>query len=74
MPLREAAKPSSPWTLKTLKIAIETQSQSKYLTKRIRRHYSSSLELIIKALYYLSKGAKAVIHKVTLLVAENKEL
>jgi hypothetical protein len=74
MPPGEGPKPSSPWTLKTLKTANKTQSQSEYLTRRIRRHYSSYPELIIKALNSLLRGAKAVIHKVTLLVAENKEL
>ncbi|KAM5521907.1 transposase [Fusarium oxysporum f. sp. phaseoli] len=61
-------------TSRTPKTAIETQSQSEYLTRQIRRHNSSSPESIIKALQCLSRGAKAVMHRVTLLVAENKEL
>jgi hypothetical protein len=73
-PPGEAAEPSSPWTSRTPRIVTETQSQSEYLTRRIRRHHSSSLESIIEALHCLSKGAEAVMHKVTLLVAENKEL
>jgi hypothetical protein len=73
-PPGEAAEPSSPWTSKTPKTVTENQSQSDYLTRRIRRHNSSSPESIIEALHCLSKGAEAVMHKVTLLVAENKEL
>ena len=73
-PPGEGPEPSSPWTSKTPKTANETQSQSEYLTRRIRRHHSSSPESIIEALNCLSRGAEAVMHKVTLLVAENKEL
>jgi hypothetical protein len=73
-PPEEAAEPSSPWTSRTPITANKAQSQSDYLIRRIRRHHSSSLKSILEALQSLSKGAKAVIHKVTLLVAENKEL
>jgi hypothetical protein len=73
-PPGEAAEPSTPWVLRTPKIVIETQSQPEYLIRRIRRHYRSSLEPIVEALHCLSKGTEAVMHKVTLLVAENKEL
>jgi hypothetical protein len=73
-PPGEASEPSSPWISKTPKTAIETKSQSEYFTRRIRRHHSSSLESIIEALHCLSRGAEAAMHKVTLLVAENKEL
>jgi hypothetical protein len=73
-PPKEGSEPSSPWTSKTPKTANETQSQSEYLTRRIQRHHSSSPESIIEALHCLSRGAEAVMHRVTLLVAENKEL
>jgi hypothetical protein len=73
-PPEEAAEPSTPWVSKTPTTAIETESQSNYLTRRIRRHHSSSPKSIIEALQCLSKGAKAVMHKVAFLAAENKEL
>jgi hypothetical protein len=73
-PPGEVPEPSTPWTLRTPTIAIETESQSEYLNRRIRRHYSSSPESIIEALKSLLKGAKVVMHKVALLAAENKEL
>jgi hypothetical protein len=73
-PPEEAAEPSSPWTSKTPTTANEAQSQLEYLTRRIRQHHSSSPESIIEALRCLSKGAEVVMHKVTLLAAENKEL
>jgi hypothetical protein len=73
-PPKEVTEPSTPWVSKTPKTAIETQSQSEYLTKRIRRHQSSSPESIIEALQSLSKGAQAAAHKVALLAAENKDL
>jgi spore germination protein GerM len=73
-PPEEAAKPSTPWVLKTPTIVNKTKSQSKYLNRRIRRHQSSSLKSIIKALKYLLKGAIVATHKATLLAAKNKEL
>jgi hypothetical protein len=68
------SRPSSPLTSKTPKTAIKAQSQSEYLTRRIKRHHSSFPESIIEALHCLSRGAKAVRHTVTLSVAENREL
>jgi hypothetical protein len=73
-PIEEAAEPSAPWVSKTPTTAIETESQPQYHTKRIRRHYSSSPESILEALQCLSKRTKAVMHKVTLLAVESKEL
>ena len=73
-PPEEGTEPSTPWASRTPNTVRETESQSEYLTRRIRRHHSSSPESIIEALDCLSKGAKVVMHKVALLVAENKEL
>jgi len=73
-PPEEATQPSTPWASKTPKTVIEAQSQSEYLEKRIRRHHSSSPESIIKALKSATKATKAVMHKVTLLRAELRNL
>jgi hypothetical protein len=73
-PPEEGPQPSTLWTPKTPKTATDAKAQSEYLTRRIRRHHSSSPESIIEALNCFSRGAEAVMHKVTLLVAENKEL
>ncbi|KAJ0133034.1 Uncharacterized protein HZ326_23883, partial [Fusarium oxysporum f. sp. albedinis] len=69
-PPGEAAEPSTSWTSKTPKTAIEAQSQSEYLERRIRRHKSSSPESIIEALKSNTKATKAVIHEVVLLRSE----
>ncbi|KAJ3469895.1 hypothetical protein MRS44_003960 [Fusarium solani] len=69
-PVKEAAKPSTPWASRTPKTVIEAGSQSEYLERRIRRHQSSSPESILEALQSLTKGTKAVMHQVTLLTAE----
>ncbi|KAM5527127.1 transposase [Fusarium oxysporum f. sp. phaseoli] len=73
-PPEEAAEPSTPWASKTPKTAIEAQSQSEYLEKRIRRHHSSSPESIIEALKSATKATKAVMHEVTLLRNELRNL
>ncbi|KAM5529679.1 hypothetical protein BFJ63_vAg16464 [Fusarium oxysporum f. sp. narcissi] len=73
-PPGEAAEPSTPWVSKTPKTAIEAQSQSEYLEKRIKRHKSSSPESIIEALKSNTKATKAVMHEVTLLRAEVRNL
>ncbi|EXL90010.1 hypothetical protein FOIG_16710 [Fusarium odoratissimum NRRL 54006] len=73
-PPQEAAEPSTPWVSKTPKTAIEAQSQSEYLEKRIKRHKSSSPESIIEALKSNTKATKAVMHEVTLLRAEVRNL
>ena len=73
-PPGEAAEPSTSWTSKTPKTAIEAQSQSEYLEKRIKRHKSSSPESIIEALKSNTKATKAVMHEVTLLRAEVRNL
>jgi hypothetical protein len=56
MPPEEVIKPLTPWTLRTLKIILETQSHSKFVQGRIRNHKSSSPESIIKAVKYFEKG------------------
>ncbi|KAJ0129784.1 Early endosome antigen 1 [Fusarium oxysporum f. sp. albedinis] len=73
-PPEEAAKPSSSWTSKTPTTAIEAQSQSEYLERRIRRHKSSSPESIIKALKSSTKATKAAIHRLALVEARLKDL
>ncbi|KAH7464036.1 hypothetical protein FOMA001_g17889 [Fusarium oxysporum f. sp. matthiolae] len=73
-PPEEAAEPSTSWTSKTPKTAVEAQSQSEYLERRIRRHKSSSPESIIEALKSNTKATKAVMHEVTLLKNELRNL
>jgi hypothetical protein len=73
-PPEEAAQPSTQWVSKTPKTAVEAQSQSEYLEKRIRRHKSSSPESIIEALKSNTKATKAVMHEVTLLRAQVRNL
>jgi hypothetical protein len=73
-PPGEVSQPSTPWVSKTPKTAIEAQSQSEYLEKRIRRHKSSSPESIIEALKSNTKATKAVMHEVTLLRSELRNL
>ncbi|KAK7571520.1 hypothetical protein V3481_018732 [Fusarium oxysporum f. sp. vasinfectum] len=73
-PLEEDTEPSTPWVSKTPKTAIEAQSQSEYLNRRIRRHHSSSPESIIQAVKYFEKGTSIVMHENALLRAENRDL
>ena len=73
-PPKEVAEPLTPWVSKTPKTVLEAGSQSEYLERRIRRHQSSSPESILEALQSLTKGTKAVMHKVALLTAEVKDL
>ncbi|RYC80031.1 hypothetical protein BFJ63_vAg17088 [Fusarium oxysporum f. sp. narcissi] len=72
-PVEEAAEPSTPWASRTPKTVLEARSQSEYLERRIRRHQSSSPESILEALQCLTKGTKAVMHRVALLTAEGKK-
>ncbi|GKU14150.1 unnamed protein product [Fusarium langsethiae] len=48
-PPGEAIEPSTPWTSRTPKTILETESHSKYLQGRIRNHKSSSPESISEA-------------------------
>ena len=73
-PPEEAAEPSAPWTSKTPTTAIEAQSQSEYLERRIRRHKSSSPESIIEALKSSTKATKAALHQLALVDARLKNL
>jgi hypothetical protein len=73
-PPEEAAEPSTPWTSKTPTTASEAQSQSEYLTRRIKRHHSSSPESIIKALQSLTKAVKRNMHETTLIRSELRNL
>jgi hypothetical protein len=73
-PAEEEAQQAQSWTSRTPKTVLEAGSQSEYLQRRVRRHHSSSPESIIEALRSLEKGTKAVMHKVALLAAENRNL
>jgi hypothetical protein len=69
-PAEEEASQAQPWTSKTPKTVLEAESQSEYLERRIKRYQSSSPELILEALKFLSKEIKAVMNKMALLRAE----
>jgi FtsZ-binding cell division protein ZapB len=73
-PPKDAAEPSSPWTSKTPTTANEAQSQTEYLKSRVRRHYSSSPESIIKAIQSLTKAVKRTIYETTLMRNEIRNL
>jgi len=73
-PVEEVAQQAQPWTSMTPRTVLEAGSQSEYLQRRIRRYHSSSPESILEALRSLEKGTKVVMHKVTLLAEENREL
>jgi hypothetical protein len=73
-PPGEAIEPSTPWTSRTPKTILETQSHSKYLQGRIRNHKSSSPESIIEAVKYFEKGQSILLHNIVILEAENREL
>ncbi|KAJ4154502.1 hypothetical protein NW754_16771 [Fusarium falciforme] len=73
-PAEEEAGRSTTWVSKTPKTVLETESQSEYLDRRIRRHHSSSPESILEALKSLSKGTKATMHELALLRAEVRDL
>jgi hypothetical protein len=73
-PPEEAGEVSASWTSKTPTTAIEAQSQSEYLERRIRRHKSSSPGSITDALKSNTKATKAVMHGVILLRSELRNL
>jgi hypothetical protein len=73
-PPQEVIEPSTPWTSRTPKTILETQSHSKYLQGRIRNHKSSSPESIIEAVKYFEKGQSILLHKIVLQEAEIREL
>jgi hypothetical protein len=64
----------APWTSRTPKTVRETESQSEYIKRRIKRHKSSSPASIIEALYSFSKCLLGNQHKMALLEAEVKDL
>jgi hypothetical protein len=78
--LRTPTPPSSepelpaPWTSKTPKTVRETECQSEYLKRRIERHHSSSPASIIEALKSVTKGTKAILHRMSLLESEVRGL
>jgi hypothetical protein len=67
MPPVEVTAPSIPWTARTPRIILETQSHSKYLQGRIRNQKSSSPESIIEAIKHFEKATTILIHKIVLL-------
>ncbi|EWZ28455.1 hypothetical protein FOZG_17848 [Fusarium oxysporum Fo47] len=73
-PVEEVVQQSQSWTSRTPRTVLEAGSQSEYLQRGIRRHHNSSPESIFEALRCLEKGTKAVMHKVALLAAENRDL
>ncbi|KAJ0125886.1 Cytochrome P450 monooxygenase yanC [Fusarium oxysporum f. sp. albedinis] len=73
-PPQEVIEPSTPWTSRTPKTILETQSHSKYLQGRIRNHKSSSPESIIEAVKYFEKGQSILLHRIALQEAEIREL
>jgi hypothetical protein len=73
-PPDEAIELLTPWTSRTPTTAIEAQSQSDYLENRMRRHKSSSLESVIKALKSNTKATKAAMHESVLLRSEIRNL
>jgi hypothetical protein len=72
-PIEEFSLPA-PWTPKTPKTIRETESHSEYLKRRIERHHSSSPASIIEAVKSMTKGAKAILHRMALLESEVKDL
>jgi hypothetical protein len=64
----------APWTSRALKTVRETESQSEYIERRIRRHKSSSPASIIDALNSFSKSLLVNQHKMALLEAEIRDL
>ena len=72
-PIEELELPA-PWIPKTPKTVRETDSQSEYLQRRIERHHSSSPASIIEALKSMTKGTKAILHRMALLESEVKDL
>jgi hypothetical protein len=70
-PPEEVIKPLTPWTLRTLKTILETQSHSKYLQERIKNHKSSSPKSIIQAVKYFKKGQSILLYKIALLEDRN---
>jgi hypothetical protein len=73
-PPEEVVEPSTPWTSRTPKTILETQSHSKYLQERIKNHKSSSPESIIQAVKYFEKGQSILLHRIALLEDRNQQL
>ncbi|KAJ0150407.1 Periostin [Fusarium oxysporum f. sp. albedinis] len=73
-PPEEVIEPSTPWTSRTPKTILETQSHSKYLQERIKNHKSSSPESIIQAVKHFEKGQSILLHRIALLEDRNEHL
>ena len=65
---------AQPWVSKTLNNPTEASSQSTFIKNRIFKHQNSSPTLILEAIDQFTKGASKVIHKLSLLKAENQAL
>jgi hypothetical protein len=73
-PVEEVAQQAQAWTSITPTTVLEAGSQSKYLSDRIKRHYSSSPESLLEALHSITKVLMRKIQRTALLEAENWEL
>jgi hypothetical protein len=78
--LRTPTPPNSPpgtalpWVSKTPQNPIEATSQSELIKARISTHQNSSPTSILGAVDHITKGAKAIMHRVALLEAEVSSL
>jgi hypothetical protein len=63
-----------PWVSKTPKTVRETESQSEYIERRIRKHKDSSPASIIEAIKSMTKGLKETQHEVALMRGEMRDL
>jgi hypothetical protein len=70
------SRPSTalPWVSKTPQNPIEATSQSEFIKTRISAHQNSSPTSILGAVDRITKGAKAIMHRVALLEAEVSSL
>jgi hypothetical protein len=73
-PPKAVTEPSTPWTSRTPKTILETQSHSKYLQERIRNHKSSSPESIIQVVRYFEKGKSILLGRIALLEDRVKQV
>lgn len=71
-PISPNSRPSIalPWVSKMLQNPIEATSQSEFIKTCISTHQNSSPASILSAIDHITKGAKAIMHRVALLEAE----
>jgi hypothetical protein len=75
-PTPPSSRPSTalPWVSKTPQNPAEATSQSEFIKTRISTHQNSSPTSILGAVDRITKGAKAIMHRVALLEAEVSSL